>query len=167
MQRTIAQLAKTAIKVIDELRTCILWYFLLYFLEVWYFLLWWCDRIVIPLCLKKEDYPRLPLFTRKGPAGSTILLNPVFWLMLDERSTWTSMSQLYCNSDNMADLAISVYPTSSAALGGACPALSPMPKISRNLVAYLAGFQILPIAPVKIIHKSRISETLSLMKFSI
>ena len=49
------------------------------------------------------------------------------------------MSHLYCNSDDMADLASSVYLASSAALGGACPALSAMPKISRNLVAYLAG----------------------------
>ena len=49
------------------------------------------------------------------------------------------MSQLYCNVDDMADLASSVYPASSAALGGACPALSAVPKISRNLVAYLAG----------------------------
>ena len=39
----------------------------------------------------------------------------------------------------MADLASSVNPASSAALGGACPALSAMPKISKNLVAYLAG----------------------------
>ena len=47
--------------------------------------------------------------------------------------------QLYCNGENMADLASSVYPASSVALGGACPALSAMPKISKNLVAYLAG----------------------------
>ena len=46
------------------------------------------------------------------------------------------MSQLYCNVDDMADLASSVYPANSAALGGTCPALS---AISRNLVAYLAG----------------------------
>ena len=49
------------------------------------------------------------------------------------------MSQIYCNGDDMADLASSVNPASSAALGGACPALSAMPKISKNLVAYLAG----------------------------
>ena len=50
------------------------------------------------------------------------------------------MSQLYCNVDNMpvADLASSVYPASSAVLGGACPALSAVPKISRILVGYLA-----------------------------
>ena len=70
------------------------------------------------------------------PAGSAALLNPLFWLVFDERR---SMSQLYCNVDDMADLASSVYPASSAALGGACPALSAVPKISRNLVAYLAG----------------------------
>ena len=49
------------------------------------------------------------------------------------------MSELYCNGDDVADLASSVYPASSVALGGACPALSEMPKISKNLVAYLAG----------------------------
>ena len=38
--------------------------------------------------LKNEDYPRLPLFTRKGPACSTALLNPLFWLVFDELSTW-------------------------------------------------------------------------------
>ena len=75
----------------------------------------------------------------KGLAGSTALLNPVFWLVFDELSTWRSMSQLYCNVEDMADLASSVYPTSSAALVGTCPALSTVPKVSRNLVTYLAG----------------------------
>ena len=37
------------------------------------------------------------------------------------------MSELYCDGDDMADLASSVYPASSAALGGACPALSAVP----------------------------------------
>ena len=64
----------------------------------------------------------------------------MFGIVFDELSTWRSMSQLYCNVDNMpvADLASSVYPASSAALGGACPALSAMPKIFRNLVTYIA-----------------------------
>ena len=39
----------------------------------------------------------------------------------------------------MADFASSVYPASFTALEGACPTLSAVPKISRNLVAYLAG----------------------------
>ena len=38
--------------------------------------------------LKNENHPRLPLFTRKGPAGSTALLNPVFWLIFDKLSSW-------------------------------------------------------------------------------
>ena len=38
----------------------------------------------------------------------------------------------------MPNAGSSVYPASYAALGGACPALSLVPKISRNLVAYLA-----------------------------
>ena len=89
--------------------------------------------------LKPEDYPRLPLFCRMGPAGSVALLNTVFCLVFDELSTWRSMSRLYCNVSDMPDLASSMYPASPAALGGVCPALSAVPKISRNLVAYLAG----------------------------
>ena len=88
--------------------------------------------------LKNEDYPRLPLFTRKGPAGSTALHNPLFWLVFNELGTWRSMSQLQGFTATL-DLASSVYPASFAALGGACPALSAVPKISRNLVTYLAG----------------------------
>ena len=89
--------------------------------------------------LKPEDYPRLPLFCRTGPAGSVALLNTVFWLVFDELSTWRSMSRLYCNVSDMQHLASSVYPASPAAFGGVCPALKAVPKISRNLVAYLAG----------------------------
>ena len=48
-------------------------YFLLYFLTAY--------------SLKSEDDPRLLLFTRKGPTGSTALLNPIFWLVFDELST--------------------------------------------------------------------------------
>ena len=39
--------------------------------------------------LKIEDYPRLPLVTRKGPYNSTIFFDPVFWLVFDELSTWS------------------------------------------------------------------------------
>ena len=39
----------------------------------------------------------------------------------------------------MKDLASLLYPASSVALGGGCPALRVVPNISRNLVAYLAG----------------------------
>ena len=47
--------------------------------------------------------------------------------------------QLYCNVDDMEDLASSVYPLGCAALEGVCPALSAVPKISSNFVTYLAG----------------------------
>ena len=50
------------------------------------------------------------------------LLNPVFWLLFDERGTLGSILQLYCNVNDIADLghlASSVYAASSAALGGA------------------------------------------------
>ena len=92
--------------------------------------------------LEATDCPRLPQFSWKGPAGSTALLNLIFWMVLDSLSTWRVVSQLYCNVDDMghmADLADSVYNASSAALGTVCPALSAGPKISKNLVAYLAG----------------------------
>ena len=54
------------------------------------------------------------------------------------------MSQLYCNVADMADLASSVSfrvlrELSPAAMGTICPSLSAVPKISKNLVAYLAG----------------------------
>ena len=41
--------------------------------------------------LDTADYPRLPLFTRSGRAGTTAFLNPVFWLVFDDLSTWSSM----------------------------------------------------------------------------
>ena len=47
----------------------------------------------------------------------------------------------------MADLAGSVSDASPAALGTVCPALRAVPKISKNLVAYLAGlFVVTPYA---------------------
>ena len=93
--------------------------------------------------LKNKDYPRLPLFTRKGPASSTALLNPLFWLMLQSLVCQCGgvCSNLYCSIDNMKDLASLLYPASSVALGGGCPALRVVPNISRNLVAYLVVTQ--------------------------
>ena len=38
--------------------------------------------------LDTADYPRLPLFTRSGSAGTTAFLNPVFWLVFDGLSTY-------------------------------------------------------------------------------
>ena len=49
------------------------------------------------------------------------------------------MPELYCNVADMVDLADSVYDASPAALGTVCPALPAVPKISKNLVAYMAG----------------------------
>ena len=70
--------------------------------------------------LNPVDYPKLPLFTFKGPQGSTSLLNAVFWLAFDSVSTWRSMSQLYCNVADMADLADSGY-AETPAQGTAVP----------------------------------------------
>ena len=40
---------------------------------------------------KREDYPRLPLITRKAPDNSKAFLNPVFWLVFDKLSARRSM----------------------------------------------------------------------------
>ena len=48
------------------------------------------------------------------------------------------MSHLYCNVA-MADLADAVYDAIPVALGSVCPALPAVPKISKNLVAKMAG----------------------------
>ena len=71
-----------------------------------------CDGVTgywFPSASKRQTIQDF-LFTRKSPACSTGLLNTLFWLVLDKLSTWRSMLQLYCNSDNMEDLASSVYP---------------------------------------------------------
>ena len=52
------------------------------------------------------------------------------------------MSQLYCNVADMVDLADSVYDAIPAALGSVCPALPAVPKISKNLVAYIASMPV-------------------------
>ena len=45
--------------------------------------------------LKKEDYPRLPLFDPNAPAPKRRYLNEVFLLVLDNIPTWRSMSATY------------------------------------------------------------------------
>ena len=97
--------------------------------------------------LDPADYPRLPLFTWKGAKGSTAYLNAVFWLVFDSVSTWRTVLQLYCNVANMEDLADSVYYTIPAAMGSICPALPAAPKISKNLVAYIAGMLVTAPSP--------------------
>ena len=90
--------------------------------------------------LNTADNPRLPLFIRTGSAGSTAFLNSVFWLVFDKlSSTGRSLSRLFCSVDEMEALANSKYYVNHAAIGGAFPALSAVPKISTNLFAYLAG----------------------------
>ena len=49
------------------------------------------------------------------------------------------MLQLFCSVDEMEALASSEYDATPAAIGGAFPALRTVPKISKNLVADLAG----------------------------
>ena len=94
---------------------------------------------IVPNSLDPADYLRLPLYKLKGAKGSTAFFNAVVWLVFDSISTWRSMSQLYCNVADMEDLADSVYDAIPAALGSVCPALPAVPKISKNLVAYIAG----------------------------
>ena len=49
------------------------------------------------------------------------------------------MLQLCCNVADMAELTNSVYDSIPAALGSVCSALPDVPKISKNLVDYIAG----------------------------
>ena len=90
------------------------------------------------LSIDEADYPNLPLYKLKGTEGNSALLISVFWLVFDFLSTWRKMQELYCNVADMADLADSVYHASPSALGTVCPALPAVPKISKNLVAYMA-----------------------------
>ena len=86
--------------------------------------------------LKPEDYPRLPLFT--AAPEKCVLLNQVFWLVLDDAFSWRSMSRLSCNTvEEVEHLAESQYVSIAASKSG--PALRAVPKISKHLVAYMAG----------------------------
>jgi len=86
--------------------------------------------------LKPEDYPRLPLFT--AAPEKCVLLNQVFWLVWDDASSWRSMSRLSCNTvEEVEHLAESQYVSIAASKSG--PALKAVPKISKHLVAYMAG----------------------------
>ena len=69
------------------------------------------------------------------------------------------MSQLYCNVANMVDLADSVYDAIPAALGSVCPALPAVPKISKNLFAYMAGM--LVTAPYAMVASDRRADGLA------
>ena len=97
--------------------------------------------------LKTEDYPKLPLFNRKGPNNSTAFLNPVFWLVFDGLSTWRSIPQLYCSVDEMESLADAQFDATPAAMRGAFPALCAVTKISRNFVAYLQVAGLVVVTP--------------------
>ena len=97
--------------------------------------------------LKPEDYPRLPLFTTDRTAPEKcVLLNQVFWLVLDDAFSWRSMSRLACNTvEEVEHLAESQYVSIAASKSGA--ALKAVPKISKHLVAYMAG--LVAVSPYK------------------
>jgi hypothetical protein len=95
--------------------------------------------------LKPEDYPRLPLF-KPAPAEKCVLLNQVFWLVLDDAFSWRSMSRLSCNTvEEVEHLAESQYLSIAASKSGA--ALKAIPKISKHLVAYMEG--LVAVSPYK------------------
>jgi len=48
--------------------------------------------------LKKDDYPRLPLYNPDAPANKNSYLNEVFWLVLDDVPNWRSIGSLYAES---------------------------------------------------------------------
>ena len=91
--------------------------------------------------LKPKDYPRLPLFTTDRTAPEKcVLLNQVFWLVLDDAFSWLSISRLSCNTVEVTvveHLAESQYLSIAASKSGA--ALKAIPKISKHLVAYMEG----------------------------
>ena len=60
--------------------------------------------------IKKEDYPRLPLFDPNAPAPKRRYLNEVFLLVLDNIPTWRSMSATYAvDSDSCITFRTSMY----------------------------------------------------------
>ena len=94
--------------------------------------------------LKPEDYPRLPLF--KPAPDKCVVLNQVFWLVLDDAFSWRSMSRLSCNTvEEVEHLAESQYLSIAASKSGA--ALKAIPKISKHLVAYMEG--LVAVSPYK------------------
>lgn len=99
--------------------------------------------------IKPDDYPRLPLYTHDANAADKgVLLNQVFWLMFDDALSWRSMSLLRvsCSTAEEAELlALSEYPPIEASPSG--PALKAVPKISKQLVAYLEG--LVAVSPYK------------------
>ncbi len=76
--------------------------------------------------IKKEDYPRLPLFDPNAPAAKRRYLNEVFLLVLDNIPTWRSMSASYAvdSEAQMQTLAASEFPGIPASPSGlACMAI--------------------------------------------
>ena len=74
------------------------------------------------------------------------LLNQVFWLVLDDVFSWRSMSRLSCNTvEEVEQLAESQYLSIAASKSGALK--NAIPKISKHLVAYMAG--LVAVSPYK------------------
>jgi hypothetical protein len=76
------------------------------------------------------------------------LLNQVFWLVFDDSlsHSWRSMSNLACDTmKEVEQLADSQYLFITASRSGS--ALSAVPKISKNLVVYMAG--LLAVSPYR------------------
>jgi hypothetical protein len=92
--------------------------------------------------VKPEDYPRPPLF-KIDPAATeqSVLLNQVFWLVFDDSLSRWSMACLFCNTEeeveHLAKSHLLCICTIAATKSGS--ALPAVPKISKNLVAYMAG----------------------------
>jgi len=88
--------------------------------------------------LKKEDYPRLPLFDPDAPATKRRYLNEVFLLVLDDLPTWRSMNTYAVNNEaQMQLLASAEHPAIPSTPSG--PAHIAIPKISKTLISYIAG----------------------------
>jgi len=88
--------------------------------------------------LKKEDYPRLPLFDPDAPATKRRYLKEVFLLVLDDLPTWRSMNTYAVNNEaQMQLLASAEHPAIPSTPSG--PAHIAIPKISKTFISYIAG----------------------------
>jgi hypothetical protein len=104
----------------------------------------WKRRMMQSLAIIK----RLPTVFKMDPAApeQCVLLNQVFWLVFDDSLSWRSMSNMACDTaEEVVPLADSQYLSIAASRSGR--ALPAVPKISKNLVAYMAG--LVAVSPYK------------------
>ncbi len=91
--------------------------------------------------LKKQEYPRLPLFDPNAIETKRHYLNEVFLLVLDDFPPCQSINtHAIDTAAQMQLLASAEHPAIPATPAG--PALIEIPKISKTLVSYIVGLMI-------------------------